>query len=351
LKARAVLALCAALWCGSGAAQLTPKVDQTLLLAEAPAPTLAPYHLFVDAGAREPNTGLVPYALNTPLFSDYARKYRFVYVPGGSVPYADQGILAFPVGSVLIKTFAYPADFRDPDKQVRYIETRLLIHKKAGWVALTYVWNDAQTEATLKRAGARADVSFVDAGGATRHIDYAVPNSNQCKQCHSLSGVLVPIGPKARNLNGDFPYATGSENQLAHWSRIGLLSGAPNPDGAPHLPRADDVAAPLEARARAYLDVNCGHCHNPAGLASNSGLYLTYEESNPSALGINKRPVAAGKGSGNLSFSIAPGHPEQSILLYRMLSTEPGVMMPQIGRTVSDDDGVKLIRDYIASLK
>jgi hypothetical protein len=132
---------------------------------------------------------------------------------------------------------------------------------------------------------------------------------------------------------------------------MGLLTGAPDPHTAPVLPRWDDVTAPLEARARAYLDVNCGHCHNRAGLASNSGLYLTFEEADPTARGVGKRPVAAGKGSGNLSFSIAPGHPEESILLYRMASSEPGVMMPQIGRTVADDEAVKLIRKYIASLE
>jgi uncharacterized repeat protein (TIGR03806 family) len=352
LKYRAVLALCCTLWCGSGVAQAPPPVNAALLLAEQPAATLAPYHLFLDASARQPNGGLVPYTLNTPLFSDYARKFRFVFVPPGMhVAYASSGVLDFPVGTTLVKTFAYPADFRAPDQNVRYIETRLLIHKKAGWIALTYVWNDAQSEAVLKRAGARADVSFVDPAGAPRHIDYEVPNTNQCKQCHSLNNVQVPIGPKARNLNGDFPYATGTENQLAHWSSIGLLTGAPPRDARPQMPRWDDESASLEGRARAYLDVNCGHCHNRAGLASNSGLYLTYEEADRSALGIEKRPVAAGRGSGGLLFSIAPGHPEQSILLYRMQSTEPGVLMPQIGRTVSDEEGVKLIRDYIASLK
>ena len=117
------------------------------------------------------------------------------------------------------------------------------------------------------------------------------------------------------------------------------------------LPRWDDPNAPLEGRARAYLDVNCGHCHNRDGLASNSGLYLTYEEADRSALGIEKRPVAAGRGSGGFLFSIAPGHPEQSILLYRMASTEPGVMMPELGRSLVHDEGLALVRDYIAKMQ
>jgi len=327
-------------------------VDAALLVADDPAPTLARYHLFRDSSAREPNLALVPYTLNTPLFSDYALKFRYLFVPPGRiVSYREQGALDFPVGTTLVKTFAYPADFRAPDEKLRFIETRLLIHKPQGWVALTYVWNDAQNEAVLKRAGVRVPVSFIDASGAEQRIDYQVPNVNQCKECHSLSGAIVPIGPKARNLNRDYDYSEDAENQLAHWTRLGLLQGAPSPSVTARLPQWDNAAEPIEARARAYLDVNCGHCHNRAGLASNSGLYLTFEESDPTALGIGKRPVAAGKGSGDLLFSIVPGHPEQSFLVYRMASTEPGLMMPQIGRTLSHKEAVALISDYISSLK
>lgn len=334
-----------------GAAPVPPPVDVAALLADNPAPTLAAYHLFTDAAGLEPNAGLTPYDLNTPLFSDYARKTRYLFLPPGKTAhYAGEGTPEFPVGAVLVKTFAFPADFREPKSPVRRIETRLLIHKASGWVPLTYVWNSAGDEAVLKRAGATEDVSFSDSKGNPRRIAYHVPNVNQCKQCHSSNESIVPIGPKARNLNRLFPYTEGPENQLAHWTRVGILTGAPDPAAVPVLPRWDDETAPLEARARAYLEVNCAHCHSRGGLASNSGLYLSYDEKNPTARGIGKRPVAAGRGSGDMLFSIAPGHPEQSILLYRMMSTEPGIMMPQIGRTLADDEAVKLMRDYIASL-
>ena len=290
--------------------------------------------------------------MNTALCSDYAEKFRYLFLPAGTnVTYRAQGVFDFPVGAVLIKTFAYPADFRAPAEKLRFIETRLLVHRAGGWAAFTYVWNEQQNEAVLTRAGMRIGVSFFDAAGAERRIDYEVPNVNQCKQCHSLAGVVMPIGPKARNLNGGYFYADRTENQLAYWIRSGLLSGAPEPASVPVLPHWDDNAAALEGRARAYLDVNCAHCHNRQGLASNSGLYLTYDETDPSALGVFKRPVAAGKGSGGLSYSIVPGHPEQSILVYRMASTEPGVMMPQIGRSLSHREAVDLIREYIAGLK
>ena len=341
-------------FCLLGLAPAPPRAPVNLvrLMDEDPAPTLEAYHLFDDSAVRRPNAGLTPYGLNTPLFSDYAAKQRYLYLPPGlQVKFVNRGPLDFPVGAVLVKTFAYPADFRRPAENLRWIETRLLIHRTSGWAALTYVWNDGQTRAVLKRAGLRVPVEFVDPAGDVRHIDYAVPNVNQCKECHAQSGAITPLGPKARNLNGDYSYdGGGRENQVTHWTRLGLLSGAPAVAGLGRTGRWDDLAAPLNLRARAYLDANCGHCHNREGLASNSGLYLTWEEADRSAFGFRKRPVAAGRGSGDGLFDIEPGHPEASILVYRMGSTEPGVAMPQIGRSMIDKEGLTLIRAYIKAM-
>lgn len=334
-----------------GAAPPPAPVALDALLAETPAPTLSAYRLFTDPAGRSPNRGVTPYALNTPLFSDYAEKSRYVFLPpGAKARYAETGVLDFPVGTALVKTFAYPADLRRPTRNVRLVETRLLIRKAQGWTALAYVWNPEQTEAVLKRAGASLPVSLIDAQGRPLAFDYAVPNVNQCKECHSVSAVLRPIGPKARNLNGDFAYPGGRENQLAHWSRTGLLEGAPSPAAIPRTAVWNDARAPLEARAQAYLDANCGHCHNPQGMASNSGLFLQWEERDAAARGVGKRPVAAGRGSGNLEVDIAPGHPERSILLYRMASREPGVMMPELGRTLTHAEGVALIEAWLRTL-
>lgn len=348
---RSWLAGLAALFC-LGAAPPPEPVALNALLAETPASTLDAYRLFTDAGGRKPNAAVTPYALNTPLFSDYAEKFRYLYLPPGTqAAYRPRGVLDLPVGATLVKTFAYPADLRRPDQDLRYVETRLLVRRKAGWVAYTYVWNDDQTQAVLKRAGKRLDIRFIDAQGQARTVDYAVPNQNQCKECHQLDRRISPIGPKARNLNGDFDYAEGRENQLAHLTRLNLLRGAPAPSAAPRTARWDDPAEPLDARARAYLDANCAHCHNPRAAASNSGLSLTLEETNPVAFGIGKRPVAAGRGSGDLAVGIDPGHPDASILAYRMASTEPGVMMPELGRSITHDEGLALIRAWIAGMK
>ena len=319
-------------------------VVQADLLQSVDAPKLADYGLFDASG--HPAPGVQPYTLNTPLFSDHAEKSRYVWLPPGTkAQYRASGALAFPVGTVLVKRFAFAADLRQPGHALRGVETRLLIHRADGWVALSYVEQDGG--AVLKRAGAKRAVQFPDQHGQPRTIEYTVPNQNQCKTCHQAGEVITPIGPTAGNLNGGL--GGSGANQLMTWAASGRLADLPA-TGLPRLARWDDAAEPLEARARAYLAVNCSHCHSRAGFASNSGLYLTPDEAEPAHLGVLKRPVAAGRGSGGLEFSILPGAPEKSILLHRMESSEPGIMMPQFGRALVHEEGVALIRQWIAAM-
>lgn len=304
------------------------------LLAERPAPVLSTYRLFRDAEASAPSDGVVPYDLATPLFSDHAIKLRYAFVPRGAPARVNgDAVFDFPIGATLVKTFAFPANLRTPDQNVRRIETRLLIRKRNGWDALTYVWDADGREARLQIAGARLPVAFTDPDGVVQRIDYAVPNKNQCKGCHASDNAVTPIGPRPRNLDhGD---------QLARWRTAGLIDIAPQNAAPPQT---------LDARARAYLDVNCAHCHNPRGPASNSGLDLRYEQNDPLYWGVRKRPVAAGRASGDMLFSIAPGQPDRSILLYRMSSTDSGVMMPELGRTLVHREGVELVRQWITAM-
>ncbi len=181
-------------------------------------------------------------------------------------------------------------------------------------------------------------------------LDYVIPNKNQCKGCHSLSGQLMPIGPKARNLNRTFSYESGPENQLEYWNHAGILANLPASSHRPALADYSNETGGLHDRALAYLEINCGHCHRPEGPANTSGLHLTTLETEPAHLGILKSPVAAGKGSGGLHYDIAPGQPDSSILLYRMLQQDPGIRMPELGRQVTHREGVELIREWIAAM-
>lgn len=316
---------------------------------------LSEYHFFEGTiNELKPNVRVLPYDLITPLFSDYAFKARFVYMPEGkSADYDTAKVLQLPVGSCLIKNFYYPEDFRNPKGKRRIIETRLLVHREKVWEALDYIWNDEQTEAVLENAGDIKKVSWTHYDGSKKEIDYIIPNKNQCKGCHWNNGVaIVPIGPKVRNLNRDFEYAEGKENQLAHWAKEGYLKNTPSPNDAPRIADwKDSVHYSVDDRSRAYLEMNCGHCHNPNGPAYTSGLYLNLENSNLENLGFCKTPVAAGKATGNLFYDIVPSQPEKSIMLFRMRSDDPGIRMPEVGRSQLHKEGVDLIEQWIREMK
>ena len=335
---RLLLSVCAVLGLAFSAGARAPEpVADAVILSDSLPRLLSDYRFFRDDAGWQPNDRVVPYQLNMPLFSDYAEKYRFIYLPPGEQAKAEgDGLLDLPVGSALIKSFGYEIEGKP-----RLLETRVLLHRADGWLALPYVWNEAQTEARLKVAGARIPVSFTDPSGQQRSISYGVPNKNQCKECHALSGAVTPIGPKARNLTHG--------GQLEELARLGVIDAVPAVDYA--VPVWGESSAPLNARARGYLDVNCAHCHNINGSASNSGLFLTYEETTPVRLGINKRPVAAGRGSGTHDFDIAPGEPDESIMIYRLNSLEPGISMPEVGRTTVHAEGVALLREWIAGME
>ncbi|MBO0951099.1 SO2930 family diheme c-type cytochrome [Fibrella forsythiae] len=315
---------------------------------------LSDYGFFAGNPAEQrPASGVVPYTLNTPLFSDYAEKLRFVKLPAGkSVAYNDTAVLAFPVGTTLIKTFYYPTDFRDPAKGRRLIETRLLVHQPEGWKALDYVWNDEQTDAFLEVAGDTKTVNYIDKTGVSHQQPYLIPNLNQCKGCHNQQEVLTPIGPSARQLNGELVYGNKAKNQLMHWQQTAMLTGMPALANCPKAPVWNDpTTGSLNDRARIWLDINCAHCHNPKGPAMTSGLNLSVSAKDPTAIGLLKTPVAAGRGSGGRSYDIVPGKPDESILIYRLHSTDPGVMMPELGRKTVHTESLELLRDWIGAMK
>ena len=307
---------------------------------------LSEFGFFQDMQNQIPAEDVHPYSLVSPLFSDHTDKLRFVYVPEGQkLGYVKDKVFIFPVGSTLIKTFAYLNKNGPLEQQL--LETRLLINTNEGWKAISYVWNEEQTDAKRAIAGATIPTTFIDSQGNLVGVRYRAPNQNQCKECHQVNKVTTPIGPKARNMNKDLNYQSGEMNQLLYWAALGWIDQ--KLDSTPISSYAD-VNASLNDRARAYLDINCGHCHIPGGSADTTGLYLNFIEDSQEKLGIYKKPVAAGRASGNLKYSIVPGHADDSIMLFRMESLDPGIMMPESGRALADEAGIKLIRDWINKL-
>ena len=301
-----------------------------------------------------PAADVIPYDLNTALFSNYAEKLRFIKVPAGKkIIYNDSIWMSMPVGTVLIKNFYFPKDFGRPEKGRTIIETRLLVNEESGWATYPYIWNDEQTEAFYDVAGEKKMISYKNNGGKTITTHYFIPNKNQCKGCHLENKKIVPVGIAARHLNKEHSYGDNNvRNQLKHWSDIGILSGLP--DDVRSVPANafwQNETESLEKKARSYLDINCGNCHNPKGPANTSGFFLDMRETNPTALGVYKTPVAAGQGSGGFKFDILPGKPEQSILVYRMKTNDPGKAMPELGREQLHREGIELISQWIRHMK
>jgi len=217
---------------------------------------------------------------------------------------------------------------------------------------LPYVWNADQTEAWLEVAGDIRNLHLLDESGQTDFV-YVVPDANQCAACHAPNHTdadIRPIGLKARHLNRHYDYGATQANQIEHWQQHGVLV-----DVSGDLPASAHWITPGDAtiseRARAYLDINCAHCHNSQGAADTSGLHLDMAAPLDRNFGICKSPTAVGQGSGDRKVDIYPGKPEESIVMFRMEHTDPAIAMPELGRSTVHAEGVQLLANWIASLE
>jgi uncharacterized repeat protein (TIGR03806 family) len=309
-------------------------------------PNLSDWGLFPNGPLGDPAAGGVPFDLINSLHSDYALKRRVAFVPPGEMAsYRPNDPMDFPDDTIIAKTFYY----EQPGNAQRIVETRLLIRRSYGWEGLPYIWNGAETEAALALGGGIETLTLLDRDGDPHTTDYEIPGAADCGSCHFGTGGDLPIGPKARNLNHDFDYGGGLvENQLLHWELAGILQGSP---GAGAAPRAADAFVPasgtLDERARAYLDVNCMHCHNPLGRAGFTGMWLEPDRPFGPETGKCKTPVAAGSASLGLEYDIVPGDADMSILVKRLDSVAPSIKMPELAKSIVHDEGVALITDWV----
>ena len=257
----------------------------------------------------------------------------------------------FPEGTLIAKTFAYPIDRRDPSKGERLLETRIQVLQENKWHGYSYRWNEAQTEALLLLGGGEFDVSWIHHDGTRKSNRYEIPNANQCLSCHSQNKDYVPIGPTAMNLNRDMDFGKGKLNQLDYLATIHWLEKLPSPEKRRKMPIPEDsTTGSLDQRARAWLHVNCAHCHSPEGTARTSGLDLRSTQTEPGRFGVWKPPVAAGHGSGGREYDIVPGEADRSILLYRMQSQDPSIRMPNVARNLMPSEAVALIHEWISAM-
>ena len=322
-------------------------------LTQVPYAKLSDYRFFEgDMKNQIPALNVIPYEPASSLFTDYALKKRFVWMPNGvkGTYVAENKIIEFPVGTVLIKTFYYTTI--QPNNTTKIIETRLMIRKSDGWKFYEYLWNDAQTDADLVNAenfanGSSVNITFKKPNNDIITTDYRIPSDAECVACHKLNEIPTPIGIKPQNINVNYAFADGSKNQLQKLVEQGYLNSYPSSISS--TVNYKDATQPLELRVRSYLDINCAHCHIDNGRCDYRAVRFEFSETtNPLNIGICVN--ADEEISPTLQKIVSPGVFSKSILHYRIESNDESVRMPLLGRTIVHDEGVQLLEQWISSL-
>lgn len=318
-------------------------------IEQVPYQTLSEYNFF-EGNIKDliPVYGVLPYDLISPLFSDYAHKKRFIWMPKdvSAIYVNDYSVLDFPVGTILIKNFYY--EYVLPEGNTKLIETRLMIKKEEGWVFANYKWNADQTQATFDLDGSSVSLNFME-NEVQKSVNYFIPSGSQCYTCHkSENDVGIPIGPKPQNLNKTLAYANGTMNQLDKWVEMGYLS--PNyPSNINSVVNWEDTSQPLELRARSYLDINCAHCHADNRHCDYRSMRFEFHlSSDIQNLGVCVE--ADDIFDNSLTYIVKPHSAERSILSVRLKSIAPEIRMPLLGRTTRHEEGIQLIDTWINSL-
>ena len=304
---------------------------------------------FADVKTLTPATGVIPYNVNVPLWSDGAAKARWLAVPSGtSIHFAETGEWTFPSGTVFIKQFDLPVDDRDPSIR-RRLETRLIVRDSGGGIyAASYKWRADNSDADLLPGGLSEAITIATASG-TRTQTWDYPSPHECLQCHNPNANYI-LGVKTRQLNGNltYPSTAVTDNQLRTLSHIGLFDPAVSESGMAvysKLVPATDTSASIATRVRSYLDANCAQCHRPnGGQSSWDARFDTPLE----AQGIVNGAVANNLGITDARI-VAPGSLARSLLYIKMNATGPG-QMPPLGRNLVDQQAVALLTSFIASL-
>lgn len=348
-----------------------------LIAAPPPAPNRPPFPrllsetgLFESVAEHKPAPGLIPYAVNSPLWSDGAIKERLMALPGESqivfdgmlypqpAPGAPHG-WKFPDGTVLVKTFSLEMQAGDPASR-RRVETRLLHFEQLGgseevgdqyWKGYSYVWNDEQTDAVLvETQGVDRDYTIADsaAPGGSRVQKWHFPSRAECTLCHTMAAKYV-LGVNTAQMNREFDYGGTVANQLATLEHLGVFT-SPLPAPPAELPRLYDHNDPqftLDQRARSYLESNCAHCHRKWG-GGNAEFRLLATLPLEETGTVN---VRAGHGNFNIAGAalLAPGKPELSLIHHRMTRLGLG-RMPHVASNIVDAEAVKLIEEWIKGM-
>ena len=304
--------------------------------------------VFADMETMTSQKVLIPYSVNSPLWSDGAVKSRWMALPENTkIHFTPTGEWTFPAGTVFVKTFQLPVDDRNP-KILRRLETRLLVRDTNGYVyGASYKWRADGSDADLVNAGTNENIQIKTATGI-RVLNWFYPGRQDCLTCHTyVSGGV--LGVKTRQLDGDFKYPNGvTDNQLRAWNHAGLFDATLDEKEIPQFAKLVSItnsAAPLELRVRSYLDSNCSQCHRPGGAEA----FFDARSDTP----LEKQNLINGPIADPLGISgakiIVPGDTNKSVLFHRV-SITGGPQMPPLARNLNDTGAIPVIARWIQSL-
>ena len=243
-----------------------------------PPALLSQLGIFTDLATLQTAPGIIPFTVNSPLWSDRAEKRRWMAIPNdGShdspaerIGFNADDKWTFPPGTVMIKHFELPLNENDPGQKAR-LETRFMIYKNSGEAyGLTYRWNANGTDAYLVDEEEVGEYTITRADGSTYEQTWNFPGRQQCMTCHTTASGFA-LGLKAHQLNGDQFYPTSGvmANQLETMAHLGMFDQAiPDADDLRRARPLDDLMASAEERVMAYLDANCSSCHRPNGVSA-----------------------------------------------------------------------------------
>jgi len=314
-------------------------------LVNVPYQKLSDYKFFTgDMKNQVPNAKVLPYAPASSLFTDYALKKRFVWMPSGKISTfnGEEKVLELPIGAALIKTFYY--ENVQPGNGTKIMETRVMIRKSSGWIFAEYIWNDEQTEAFLNMNGETQTISWLQDGNL-KTSNYRFPSETECLICHKNDNQPIPIGIKPQNLNIAYNYDSGSQNQLQKWISLGYLE---NNIPSTILSTVDykDITKSVDLRFRSYVDINCAHCHAEGAHCDYRPMRLAFSETaDPANLGLCIEPEEFIDAL--LINIITPSNKSKSMMYYRLNSTTPNERMPLLGRTIVHEEGIQLLEEWI----
>lgn len=280
-----------------------------------------------------PASGVLPFDVNSPLWSDGAAKERFLALPDGKQIHIEaNGDWTLPIGSVLMKSFRVDG---------RLVETRFLVrHTDGDWSGYTYEWNDEQTDARL------LDSAKVKQVGGQQ---WQYPSRAQCLACHTeVAGRSLGLETAQLNRSITYPQTGQAANQLATLNSIGMFDAplALALADLPALSSPSNKSLALDLRARSYLHANCAMCHQPGGPGRGpEDFRFSTPVAAMGAIGVLPTQTDFGIVGAKL---IAPGRPDLSIVSQRIHMLETG-RMPPLGRTVVDEAGVAMMDQWIRS--